>query len=266
MDGALVARTAVGPSPLAAPSASRRVRCVSGRTCPRRACRCSVAGGEEEDGGARREARQTRTPSAPPRAVPLSRRGVVLAVGASSAALVGGVPAWREGSATSPLVAWAREDGDWSSNGLAEPEREGELEFVKTGSGAAYQKFVQRDDTGPAAKAGDAVEVDYVLRRPNGYFIYSTIEGVSFQPRDVPVAPLRVTLGNGSLIKGLDEVLQGMTPGSKRRAVIPARLGYVSDDLQPQPPTFATRRQLLNHKDEPLLFEVLMVRVNGRSK
>ena len=163
-------------------------------------------------------------------------------------------------------MAWAREEGDWTSNGLAEPEREGELEFVKTASGAQYQEFVQRDDTGPAAKAGDSVEVDYVLRRPNWYFIYSTIEGVSFQPRDVPVGPLRVTLGDGTLIKGLDEVLQGMTPGSKRRAAIPARLGYVRDDLEPQPPTFATKRQLLNHKDEPLLFEILMVRVNGRAK
>ena len=38
------------------------------------------------------------------------------------------------------------------------------------------------------AKPGDTVLIDYVLRRSNGYFIYATQEGVSFQPKvgDVP--------------------------------------------------------------------------------
>ena len=31
-------------------------------------------------------------------------------------------------------------------------------------------------------------------RRSNGYFIYATVEGVSFQPRDVPIGPLEVSL------------------------------------------------------------------------
>lgn len=31
-------------------------------------------------------------------------------------------------------------------------------------------------------------------RRANGYFIYATVEGVSFQPRDVPIGPLEITL------------------------------------------------------------------------
>lgn len=44
-----------------------------------------------------------------------------------------------------------------------------------------------------------------------GYFIYSTVEGVSFQPRDVPTTPLSVELGD--LIPGLQEVLTGMRPG-----------------------------------------------------
>ena len=38
------------------------------------------------------------------------------------------------------------------------------------------------------------VEVEYVLRRSNGYFIYSTVEGVSFQPRDVPIGPIDLRL------------------------------------------------------------------------
>lgn len=47
---------------------------------------------------------------------------------------------------------------------------------------------------GKAAGPNDTVEVEYVLRRSNGYFIYSTVEGVSFQPRDVPIGPIDLRL------------------------------------------------------------------------
>lgn len=47
-----------------------------------------------------------------------------------------------------------------------------------------------------------------------------------------------------------------MAPGGRVRALVPPELGYTSSALQPQPPTFATKRQLANHAREPLLFEV----------
>jgi FKBP-type peptidyl-prolyl cis-trans isomerase len=43
--------------------------------------------------------------------------------------------------------------------------------FVKLDSGVRYQ--VLREGKGEGAAAGDSVEFDYVLRRANGYFIYS---------------------------------------------------------------------------------------------
>ena len=143
-------------------------------------------------------------------------------------------------------------------------------------------------------------------RRSNGYFIYATVEGVSFQPRDVPIGPLEVSLvttskgsihpliqapscwgrqnllahcllpsklcqrwwgmqGTRDLIPGLEEALVGMKPGAKRRAMIPPQLGYsgANAELQPQPPTFATKRQLLNHSNEALLFEVQLLKIRG---
>lgn len=60
------------------------------------------------------------------------------------------------------------------------------------------------------------------------------------------------------------QVLIGMSPGSRVRALIPPELGYTSSVLQPQPPTFATKRQLANHSREPLLFEVELLRVNAQ--
>lgn len=76
---------------------------------------------------------------------------------------------------------------------------------------------------------------------------------------------VRVCVHRGLLAQGLEEVLVGMAPGGKRRALVPPELGYVSGGAsQPQPPTFATKRQLENHKAEPLLFEVQMLRINGK--
>ena len=75
---------------------------------------------------------------------------------------------------------------------------------------------------GKEAHADSRVEVDFVLRqacswqqlamsqiqeaatpafacrRPNGYFIYSTVQGVSFQPKDVPIGPLDLNLVSAS--------------------------------------------------------------------
>ncbi|KXZ43172.1 hypothetical protein GPECTOR_99g807 [Gonium pectorale] len=156
----------------------------------------------------------------------------------------------------------ATDPGDWSSPGLGAPVDPSQPRFVKLPSGVRFQEL--NVGSGPAAATGDTILFDYVLRRSNGYFIYGTVEGISFQPRDVPVAPVAAKLGAGELIPGLEEVLAGMAPGSKRRALIPPELGYVGGGEGPQPPTFATKRQLETHRREPLLFEVQMLRVGGR--
>ena len=102
-----------------------------------------------------------------------------------------------------------------------------------------------------------------VLRRSNGYFVYSTIEGVSFQPRDLPVEPVVCVVGDGNLIEGIDTMLVGMRPGDRYRILIPPALAYANDPkkLSPQPPGYAAQRQLLVHRNEPFLFEVDIVRV-----
>ena len=120
-------------------------------------------------------------------------------------------------------------------------------------------------------QAGDDVLIDYVMRRSNGYFIYGTVEGVSFQPSDVPAEPFFFRVGDEGVIPGLSDVVLGMRKGGKRRALIAPRYGYTGDKeftrqpkeltLQPLPPTFATKRQLLNHCNEPLLFEVQLVKI-----
>lgn len=68
--------------------------------------------------------------------------------------------------------------------------------------------------------------------------------------------------GGGRDIQGLDEVIEGMAPAGKRRALIPPAIGYQANtELLPQPPGFAAKRQLINHANEPLIFEVQLVKV-----
>lgn len=198
---------------------------------------------------------------------------------AAAIAVVGGaVGAFAVAAALPPAAAAATTaPGDWTTPGLAVPEDPSRPKFYRTASGVKVQRLADGSSGSPVAKEGDVVLFDYTLRRSNGFFVYSTVEGVSDQPKDVPVGPVSFRLGGGSgggggggggaganLIPGLEEVLLGMSPGGRARALVPPELGYTSSALQPQPPTFATKRQLANHSREPLLFEVEVLRINGQ--
>ena len=141
--------------------------------------------------------------------------------------------------------------------------------------------------SGEQAKAGDNIQFDYTLRRANGYFIYATVAcGIGCGDGTPEVAQL----GKTALIVGLEELLTGMRPGEKRRALIPPALGYARcveskgrhqpassqgtdsglatlvtvarrDGLLPQPPDFGQRRQVSVHSKEPLVFEVRLVKI-----
>lgn len=69
--------------------------------------------------------------------------------------------------------------------------------------------------------------------------------------------------GDMKYIRGLQDALRGMKTGGKRRALIPPEQGYLSTSLQPQPPTFATQRQLQNHAREPLMFELQLLHIRN---
>lgn len=99
-----------------------------------------------------------------------SRRSVLLSAPAGAAAVL----------LASAQPSLAKQDaGDWSSPGLATPVDDSQPKFYKTVSGVKIQELSA--GSGPEAKEGSTVLFDYVLRRSNGYFIYGTIEGVSFQ-------------------------------------------------------------------------------------
>jgi peptidylprolyl isomerase len=73
--------------------------------------------------------------------------------------------------------------------------------------------------TGPAAKAGDNVTVQYVLATySSGKEIQASWDS----------QPFTFTLGEGNVIKGWDEGVVGMQVGGRRELIIPPSLGYGS--------------------------------------
>jgi peptidylprolyl isomerase len=75
--------------------------------------------------------------------------------------------------------------------------------------------------SGPAAKAGDTVEVQYVL------VDYSTEKEI--QSSWDTGQPFTFILGEGQVIKGWDEGVVGMKVGGRRELVIPPSLAYGSN-------------------------------------
>ncbi|KAI4306250.1 hypothetical protein L6164_029543 [Bauhinia variegata] len=134
---------------------------------------------------------------------------------------------------------------------MKEPEV---IRTVKLGSGVIIQDVVEGE--GPEAHSGDLVEFNYVCRRSNGYFVYSTVD--QFRGESKPVI---LPLDEKRMIEGLKEVLAGMRVGGKRRALIPASVGYVNENLEPVPAEFGPRRSLFSHAKEPLVFEVQLLKI-----
>nr|XP_034899683.1 peptidyl-prolyl cis-trans isomerase FKBP16-1, chloroplastic isoform X5 [Populus alba] len=157
---------------------------------------------------------------------------------------------------------------------MKEPEVIRTLELP---NGVRFQEVIEGE--GPEAQEGDTVEVNYVCRRSNGYFVHSTVDQFSGES-----SPVILPLDENQIIKGLKEVLIGMKVGGmlkdlidplywllynhpffhlsgKRRALIPPSVGYVNENLKPIPDEFGPRRSLFSHANEPLIFEVQLLKV-----
>ena len=88
-------------------------------------------------------------------------------------------------------------------------------------SGAAPTKLVTKEiivGTGPEAKAGDSVTVNYVGVLYKG--------GKEFDSSWKRNEPFTFTLGKGQVIPGWDQGVAGMKVGGRRELIIPAELAY----------------------------------------
>jgi peptidylprolyl isomerase len=104
------------------------------------------------------------------------------------------------------------------------PQPVDEGDFTVTDSGLKYYDFEEGD--GPVVGPGQQVSVHYTGWLEDGTIFDSSIGR----------SPFDLVVGNGQVIPGWDEGLQGMKVGGRRQLVIPGDLAYGEAGSGPIPP------------------------------
>jgi FKBP-type peptidyl-prolyl cis-trans isomerase len=139
-------------------------------------------------------------------------------------------------------------------------------------SGLRYREYAAGEE-GEEAVAGSRVDFAFkVYRLSSGaYFKFSSGgtpillygRGYGYEGRDDVGDFETATLGATKLPRAVTPCVVGMRKGGIRRILVPPNLGWVDDDVFPQPDTFAAKRRMENYRDGPLLFEIEVVRVRN---
>ena len=159
---------------------------------------------------------------------PRFTRAAVLSAAAASVSTLGGKSAFAEPDrATFSNIATQT---PLPSDGKATSQ------FVTSPSGLRYKDV--KLGSGEVARKGDTVAIQYTgrLLNLNGKKFASTYETAKEAANAGIAEPFVFTLGSGSVIPGLEELVTGMSKGGYRRGVLPPPLGYDSaGSLGPKP-------------------------------
>lgn len=147
---------------------------------------------------------------------------------------------------TATFTVEAPPAGSDESAAAQEPVSSGKKPKVTVPEGAPPKELKIKDlkeGTGKTAKAGDDLTMDYVG------VSYST--GKEFDSSFSAGQPFNFTLGQGAVIAGWDEGIEGMKVGGRRELIIPPDKGY---GAQGSPPSIKP--------NETLVFVVDLLAVN----
>lgn len=152
---------------------------------------------------------------------------LILAACAALAVVVAGCGSDSSTSSTSGTTQGSEASGAQSEAEAAKRTRP-KVELPK---GPAPKTLVKKElieGSGPEAKSGDEVTVQYVgvLYKNGEEFDASWNRG----------EPFSFTLGGGEVIPGWDKGVEGMKAGGRRMLVIPPELAYGSEGVGPIPP------------------------------
>lgn len=145
-------------------------------------------------------------------------------------------------------------------------------ELVTLPSGIQYRELDEGKADGKVAAKGDTLFIMYTVYRlaPGAYFKYSSggtpiflwSRGYGNEGQDDVGATYKFVLGEpGSLPRAVPPAVLGMKEGGRRRVLVPPQVGWVDGNVQPKPATFGAGRRLENHREEPLLMEVDLVKI-----
>jgi FKBP-type peptidyl-prolyl cis-trans isomerase len=174
----------------------------------------------------------------------LSRKDALRRIAGLVIAGSGNAVCWGSSASIRPALAAAveeeAEDAKVVDNNNSEAAKG--LKVYQTPSGLKYIDLQEGRSDGDGASSSGTPRYGQLLSI--SYQAYVTLPGKEPQRYDsVPSYVLKH--GNGRLIAGLDEGLHTMHIGSKRRLLIPPKLGYVNPGLGPIP-ELPWRRDKLN--------------------
>jgi len=164
----------------------------------------------------------------------MSRRPLALALTAALALAAAGCGSSDDNSSSSDSSASTEPTTTQAAPATAEPRAKPK---VKVPGGQPPKKLVVTDlipGTGPAAKAGDPITVNYIGVDFDG--------GKPFDNSYDRGQPFPFQLGGGQVIPGWDRGLVGMKVGGRRQLTIPPDLAY---GAQGSPPAIGPNETLV---------------------
>lgn len=148
--------------------------------------------------------------------------------------------------------------------GTQAPAPEGEKEFIELANGVKVKDFrAGSGDETVKANSEVMIQANGRLLNLNGVVFYNTKNN---NPDGFGAIPLKINLGTGQAIPGLESGIIGMRKGGIRRIIIPADLAYSKyPDLEPKPMNANDQRALDSvvknpRRDATILFDVSMER------
>jgi len=163
----------------------------------------------------------------------LLRRSFLSAVGAFSTVPLGTILLLSSPALAAPPTKALGEEYRQGTAALSEMDSQAPVPreaYKKLDSGVIYADVRQGSaEGGGVAGPGSRVNLQWVLRKSNGYFVDSSERNGS--------VPFIFNVGDGTAIQGLDEAVRGMKVGGVRRVLIPPSLAYVQglEDGKPGP-------------------------------
>ena len=169
-------------------------------------------------------------------------------------------------AAATPTLAANAVDAQFKEVGQQERPPEGETPFSTLSNGVQIKDFRQGSGA-ETVQNGSRVELTMKgrLLNLNGVIFYDT---KSNDPNGFGEGtPLLFTVGDKSVLPGLESGLVGMKKGGIRRIIVPAEVGYGAfPGLEPQPLTDVERRALDSvvknpRRDQTVMFDVKVERL-----